>query len=89
MKTFHTVVRTALLCSLLWIGCTALLINEYIKVVQTKDFNIMMLKSELNSSKQLNILYDDTLKMFIWKCVDKYEIRISNKSFMCHKVDKV
>ena len=89
MKTYNTVAITALLCSLLWIGCTALLINEYIKVVQTKDFNIMMLKSELNSSKQLNILYDDTLKMFIWKCTDKYEIRIAKKSFMCHKVDKV
>ena len=36
MKTFHIAVRTALLCSLLWIGGTALLINEYIKVVQTK-----------------------------------------------------
>ena len=89
MKTFHTVVRTALLCSLLWIGCTALLIDEYIKVVQAKEFEIIMLKSQLNDTKQLNILYDDTLKMFIWKCVDKYEIRISNKSFMCHKVDKV
>jgi len=89
MKTFHTVVRTALLCSLLWIGCTALLIDEYIKVVQAKEFEIVMLKSQLSTSKKLNILYDDTLKMFIWKCVDKFEMRIENKSYMCHKVDKV
>ena len=89
MTKFHTVAITALLCSLLWIGCTALLIDEYIKVVQAKEFEIIMLKSQLNDTKQLNILYDDTLKMFIRKCTDKYEIRIAKKSFMCHKVDKV
>ena len=89
MKTFHTVVRTALLCSLLWIGGTALLINEYIKVVQTKDFQIMMLKSDVSKNKQLTMVYDTTLKDFLWRIQNREEIRLDKKTFMCSKIDKV
>ena len=89
MKTFHIAVRTALLCSLLWIGGTALLINEYIKVVQTKDFQIMMLKSDVSKNKQLITVYDTTLKDFLWRIQNREEIRLAKKTFMCYKIDKV
>lgn len=89
MKTFNTVAITALLCSLLWIGCTALIIDEYIKVVQVKEFQMHMKVSELKDSQQLNMVYDTVLKEFIWRCINKQEIQISNKNFMCHKIDKV
>lgn len=89
MKMYQTVAITALLCSLLWIGGTAVLIDEYIKVVQTKEFQLQIKHSELKESQQLNMVYDTILKDFMWRCVNKEEIRISNRKFMCHKIDKV
>ena len=89
MKTYQTVAITALLCSLLWIVGTAVLIDEYIKVVQTKEFQLQIKHTELKESQQLNMVYDTILKDFMWRCVNKEEIRIYNRIFMCHKIDKV
>ena len=89
MKTFNTVAITALLCSLLWIGCTALIIDEYIKVVQTKEFQIQMKDWDIINIKNLNKIYDQALRDLVWRCQNQEEILISNKPYMCHKIDKV
>lgn len=89
MKTFNTVAITALLCSLLWIGGTAIIIDEYIKVVQVKEFQLQMKHSELKDSQQLNMIYESILKDFARRCMNNDEIRISNRIYMCHKIDKV
>ena len=88
MKTFHTVVRTALLCSLLWIGCTALLIDEYIKVVQIKEFQIDALESELKSNTNIILMYDRATKELTYKCANKIEIRIGRITYICNKIEK-
>lgn len=88
MTKFHTVAITALLCSLLWIGGTAKIIDEYIKVVQTKEFQIDALKSELRSKQNVIIMYDTAIKELVYKCAVKSEIRIGNQVYVCHKIEK-
>jgi hypothetical protein len=89
MTKFHTVAITALLCSLLWIGGTALLINEYIKVVQTKEFQIKMKDWDIINNNKIIKTYDDTLKDLIFRCQARDEIRIGNKIYVCFEIDKV
>ena len=88
MTKFHTVAITALLCSLLWIGGTAKIIDEYIKVVQTKEFQIDVLKSELRSKQNVIIMYDTAIKELVYKCTVKSEIRIGKQAYVCHKIEK-
>lgn len=89
MKMYNTVVITALLCSLLWIGCTALLIDEYIKVVQAKEFQIKMKDWDIINNKNLIKTYDDALKYLIFTCETREEIRIRNKVYVCFEINKV
>tara|TARA_Y100000385_G_scaffold12550_1_gene12843 strand:+ start:140 stop:409 length:270 start_codon:yes stop_codon:yes gene_type:complete len=89
MTKFHTVAITALLCSLLWIGGTALLINEYIKVVQIKEFQLSQKENELKRSKRQINNYEQALKDLAWRCQFKYDIIIMNKTYVCYKIDKV
>ena len=89
MKMYNTVAITALLCSLLWIGCTALLIDEYIKVVQAKEFQIKMKDWDIINNKNLIKTYDDALKYLIFTCETREEIRIGNKVYVCFEINKV
>lgn len=88
MTKFHTVAITALLCSLLWIGGTAKIIDEYIKVVQTKEFQIDVLKSELRSKQNVIIMYDTATKELIYKCATRLHIRINKQTYICYKIEK-
>lgn len=88
MTKFHTVAITALLCSLLWIGGTAKIIDEYIKVVQIKEFQIDALKSELKGKQNVIIMYDTAIKELVYKCTVKSEIRIGSRAYVCHKIEK-
>ena len=85
MKTYHSVI----VCFVLWIGCTSLLINEYIMVVNEKDASLQILKNEVIRLKNINMVYDSIMQEFVWSCANKEEIHISGKTFMCHKIDKV
>jgi len=89
MTKFHTVAITALLCSLLWIGGTALLINEYIKIVQIKEFQLSQKEKELKRSKNQLNNYEQALKDLAWRCQFRYDIIIMNKTYVCYKIDKV
>ena len=89
MTKFHTVAITALLCSLLWIGGTALLINEYIKIVQIKEFQLSQKEKELKRSRSQINDYEQALKDLVWRCRFKYDIIIMNKTYVCYKIDKV
>jgi hypothetical protein len=88
MTKFHTVAITALLCSLLWIGGTAKIIDEYIKVVQIKEFQIDALESELKSNANIILMYDRATKELIYKCASKIEIRIGRTTYICNKIEK-
>jgi len=88
MTKFHTVAITALLCSLLWIGGTAKIVDEYIKVVQVKEYQISALKSELRTSQNVIIMYDTATKELIYKCATKLQIRIGKQTFICYKIEK-
>lgn len=89
MKTFYTIVITSLLCSLLWIGGTVMIIDEYIKVVQIKDFQNKAVEGNLAISKNLNKLYEQVLLDIVWKCQNREEISITDKNYICWKIDKV
>ena len=78
MKTFYTIVITSLLCSLLWIGGTVMIIDEYIKVVQIKDFRNKAVEGNLSISKNLNKLYEQVLLDIVWKCQNREEISITD-----------
>jgi len=89
MSTFHSVAITALLCSLLWIGGTATIIDEYIKVVQIKEFQLSQKEKELKRSRSQIKIYEQALKDLAWRCQFKYDIIIMNKTYVCYKIDKV
>tara|TARA_B110000977_G_C10843787_1_gene403083 strand:- start:65 stop:334 length:270 start_codon:yes stop_codon:yes gene_type:complete len=89
MKTFYTIVITSLLCSLLWIGGTVMIIDEYIKVVQLKDFHANVAEGNLSSSKKLNKLYERVIIDIVWKCQNRFEISVAGKNYICWKIDKV
>ena len=89
MKTFYTIVITSLLCSLLWIGGTVMIIDEYIKVLQIKDFQSKVVEGNLSISKNLNKLYEQVLLDIVWKCQNREEISITGKNYICWKIDKV
>tara|TARA_B110000495_G_C22976484_1_gene573602 strand:+ start:260 stop:529 length:270 start_codon:yes stop_codon:yes gene_type:complete len=89
MKTFYTIVITSLLCSLLWIGGTVMIIDEYIKVVQIKDFQNKAVEGNLAISKNLNKLYERVIIDIVWKCQNRFEISVAGKNYICWKIDKV
>jgi hypothetical protein len=89
MTKFHTVAITALLCSLLWIGGTALIIDEYIKVVQAKEFQIQMKDWDIGNKNNLINMYDKTLKDILVRCHSRDEIKIGKNTYVCFKIDKV
>ena len=47
-----------------------------------KDWDIINIKN-------LNKIYDQALRDLVWRCQNHEEILISNKPYMCHKIDKV
>lgn len=89
MTKFHTVAITALLCSLLWIGCTALIIDEYIKVVQAKESQMQMKDWDIGNKNNLIKRYDMALKDILVRCQSRDEIRIGKNIYVCFKIDKV
>jgi len=89
MSTFHSVAITALLCSLLWIGGTATIIDEYIKIVQIKEFQLSQKEKELKRSQSQINNYEQALKDLAWRCLNRYDIIIMNKTYVCYKIDKV
>ena len=49
----------------------------------------MMLKSDVSKNKKITMVYDTTLKDFLWRIQNNEEIRLAKKTFMCYKIDKV
>jgi hypothetical protein len=80
---------TALLCSLLWIGSTAVIIDEYIKVVQIKEFQISQKDNELRRSRIKINNHEQVLRDLVWRCQFKEDIIIMKKTYVCYKIDKV
>ena len=89
MKTIDTVLLTTLICSLVWLGGTSFLMEEYIKEVSKEELEMLYLESELTNSKQLTTMHADILKDIVLKCKNKEKILISKQPFMCYKIHKV
>ena len=51
MRTLYTAAISALLCSLVWIGGTAKLNDEYIKVIDQKDSRIAQLERKTGQDR--------------------------------------
>ena len=66
-----------------------MIIDEYIKVVQLKDFHANVAEGNLSSSKNLNKLYERVIIDIVWKCQNRFEISVAGKNYICWKIDKV
>lgn len=88
MRTLYTAAISALLCSLVWIGGTAKLNDEYIKVIDQKDSQIAQLERKTGQDRNTIIRYDIGLRQFLFKCTTEQEILIERKRYICYQIEK-
>lgn len=88
MRTLYTAAISALLCSLVWIGGTAKLNDEYIKVIDQKDSRIAQLERKAGQDRNTIIRYDIGLRQFLFKCTTEQEILIERKRYICYQIEK-
>lgn len=88
MRTLYTAAISALLCSLVWIGGTAKLNDEYIKVIDQKDSRIAQLERKTGQDRNTIIRYDIGLRQFLFKCTTQQEILIERKRYICYQIEK-
>ena len=88
MRTVYTAAISALLCSLVWIGGTAKLNDEYIKVIDQKDSRIAQLERKTGQDRNTIIRYDIGLRQFLFKCTTEQEILIERKRYICYQIEK-
>lgn len=88
MRTLYTAAISALLCSLVWIGGTAKLNDEYIKVIDQKDSRIAQLERKTGQDRNTIIKYDIGLRQFLFKCTTEQEILIERKRYICYQIEK-
>jgi hypothetical protein len=88
MRTLYTAGVTALLCSLVWIGGTAKLLDEYIKVTDQKDKQIQMLRNQASQDRFTIMRYDNGLRSLLIACTQKQEILIDRKVYICYQIEK-
>lgn len=88
MRTLYTAAISALLCSLVWIGGTAKLNDEYIKVIDQKDSQIAQLERKAGQDRNTIIRYDIGLRQFLFKCTTEQEILIERKRYICYQIEK-
>lgn len=88
MRTLYTAALSALLCSLVWIGGTAKLLDEYIKVIDQKDSRIAQLERKTGQDRNTIIRYDIGLRQFLFACTTKQEILIERKRYVCYQIEK-
>lgn len=88
MNTLYTAALSALLCSLVWIGGTAQIIDEYIKVIGYKDAQINELQDQKRRDSFTIMRYDNGLKQFLIACTQKQELVIDKKTYICYKIEK-
>ena len=88
MRTLYTAAISALLCSLVWIGGTAKLNDEYIKVIDQKDSQIAQLERKTGQDRNTIIRYDIGLRQFLFKCTTQQEILIERKRYICYQIEK-
>ena len=88
MRTLYTAAISALLCSLVWIGGTAKLNDEYIKVIDQKNSQITQLEKKAGQDRNTIIRYDIGLRQFLFKCTTQQEILIERKRYICYQIEK-
>ena len=88
MNTLYTAALSALLCSLVWIGGTAKIINEYIKVIEYKDGQINELQDKTRRDSFTIMRYDNGLREFLIACTQKQELVIDKKTYICFPIEK-
>lgn len=88
MRTLYTAAISALLCSLVWIGGTAKLNDEYIKVIDQKNSQITQLEKKAGQDRNTIIRYDIGLRQFLFACTTKQEILIERKRYVCYQIEK-
>ena len=88
MRTLYTAALSALLCSLVWIGGTAKIQDEYIKVLDRKNNQIAQLERKVGQDRNTIIRYDIGLRQFLFKCTTKQEILIERKRYVCYPMEK-
>jgi hypothetical protein len=88
MHTLYTAALSALLCSLVWIGGTTKLLDEYIKVIDQKDSRIAQLERKTGQDRNTIIRYDIGLRQFLFACTTKQEILIERKRYVCYPIEK-
>jgi hypothetical protein len=88
MRTLYTAALSALLCSLVWIGGTTKLLDEYIKVIDQKDSRITQLERKIGQDRNTIIRYDIGLRQFLFACTTKQEILIERKRYVCYQIEK-
>ena len=88
MRTLYTAALSALLCSLVWIGGTTKLLDEYIKVIDQKDSRIAQLERKTGQDRNTIIRYDIGLRQFLFACTTKQEILIERKQYVCYQIEK-
>jgi hypothetical protein len=88
MRTLYTAALSALLCSLVWIGGTTKLLDEYIKVIDQKDSRIAQLERKTGQDRNTIIRYDIGLRQFLFACTTKQEILIERKRYVCYPIEK-
>jgi hypothetical protein len=88
MRTLYTAALSALLCSLVWIGGTTKLLDEYIKVVDQKNNRITQLERKVGQDRNTIIRYDIGLRQFLFACTTKQEILIERKRYVCYPIEK-
>jgi hypothetical protein len=88
MRTLYTAALSALLCSLVWIGGTTKLLDEYIKVIDQKNNRITQLERKVGQDRNTIIRYDIGLRQFLFACTTKQEILIERKRYVCYPIEK-
>lgn len=88
MRTLYTAAISALLCSLVWIGGTTKLNDEYIKVIDQKNSRIAQLERKTGQDRNTIIRYDIGLRQFLFKCTTQQEILIERKRYICYQIEK-
>jgi len=88
MRTLYTAALSALLCSLVWIGGTTKLLDEYIKVIDQKNNRITQLERKIGQDRNTIIRYDIGLRQFLFACTTKQEILIERKRYVCYPIEK-
>ena len=88
MRTLYTAAISALLCSLVWIGGTTKLNDEYIKVIDQKNSQIAQLERKTGQDRNTIIRYDIGLRQFLFKCTTEQEILIERKRYICYQIEK-